>query len=113
MEFISVKKLSYLNLFTGLTSLIKIGIDEFDSINNIETIIDPTKIIFLSVGKVTTDPRFLSLFLNLRELRIRDNCERIDFELFLPQMKALTTLSIGFNSSCPLNFVSNIYSHCR
>ena len=96
MEVISVKKLSYLNLFTGLTSLIKIEIGELDGIKNIETIIDPTKIIYLSVGKVTTDPRFLSLFLNLRELRIRDNCERIYFELFLPQMKELTTFSIFF-----------------
>jgi hypothetical protein len=66
LEYISVKKLSYLNLFTGLTSLIKIEIDELDGISNIETIIDPTKIIFLTVDKVTADPRFLSLFLNLR-----------------------------------------------
>jgi hypothetical protein len=92
LEEISVKKLSYLNLFTGLTSLIKILIGEFDSIKNIETIIDPTKITWLRVSKVTADPRFLSLFLYLRELRIRDNCKRIDFELFLPQMKALTDL---------------------
>ena len=98
MEFISVKKLSYLNLFTGLTSLIRIEIVELDGINNIETILDPTQIIFLGVEKkVTADPRFLSLFLNLRDLRILNNCERIDFDLFLPQMKALTTLSIGFN----------------
>ena len=97
MESIIVKKLSYLNLFTGLTSLIKIAIGELDGINNIETIIDPTKIIILNVDKVTAYPRFLSLFLNLRDLRILNNCERIDFDLFLPQMKALTTLSIGFN----------------
>ena len=113
MKYISVKKLSYLNLFTGLTSLIKIAIDKFDSIKNIETVIDPTKIICLTVGKVTTDPKFLSLFLNLRELQISFNCESIDFELFLPQMKALTDLTISFDSSCTPNFVSNIYSHCR
>jgi hypothetical protein len=113
LESIIVKKLSYLNLFTGLTSLIKIGIDEFDSIKNIETIIDPTQITWLKVSKVTADPRFLSLFLNLRELTIWNNCEKIDFELFLPQMKAMTDLKIGFDSSCTPNFVSNIYSHCR
>ena len=80
-------------MFTGLTSLISILIDELDGIDNIETIIDPTKITWLRVEKkVTADPRFLSLFLNLRELQIWDNCERIDFELFLPQMKALTAL---------------------
>jgi hypothetical protein len=72
--------------------LIRIKIVEFDSIKNIETILDPTKIIYLRVVKFTADPKFLSLFLNLRELRIRHNCERIDFELFLPQMKALTAL---------------------
>ena len=66
MEYISVKKLSYLNLFTGLTSLIKILIAELDGIKNIETILDPTKIIFLRVDKFTGDPIFLSLFLNLR-----------------------------------------------
>ena len=97
MEYIYVKKLSYLNLFTGLTSLIKIGIDELDGISNIETIIDPTKITWLRVEEVTADPKFLSLFLNLRELGIWYKCERIDFELFLPQMKALTALSIGFD----------------
>ena len=70
MEYIYVKKLSYLNLFTGLTSLIKIVIGELDGINNIETIIDPTKIIYLRVNEVTADPRFLSLFLNLRDLGI-------------------------------------------
>jgi hypothetical protein len=113
LEYITVKKLSYLNLFTGLTSLTRIEIVELDGIKNIETILDPTKIIFLNVGKVTADPRFLSLFLNLRELQIWDNCERIDFELVLPQMKALTDLRIVFDSSCTPNFVSNIYSHCR
>ena len=46
--------------------MIKIIIHEFDGINNIETIIDPTKIIFLRVDKFTGDPIFLSLFLNLR-----------------------------------------------
>jgi hypothetical protein len=74
LEFISVKKLSYLNLFTGLTSLIKIVIGEFDCIKNIETILDPTKITWLRVEKkVTADPIFLSLFLNLREMGIMDN----------------------------------------
>jgi hypothetical protein len=89
-------------------------IDELDGIDNIETIIDPTKITYLRVEKrVTADPKFLSLFLNLREMGILDNRERIDFELFLPQMKALAGLFICFDSSCTPNFVSNIYSHCR
>ena len=102
-----------MNLFTKLSSLIRISItEELDEINNIETIIEPNKIVWLVVNEVTADPRFLSLFLNLRELKIMENCERINFELFLPQMKALTTLTIGFDSSSTPNYVSNIYSRC-
>ena len=86
---------------------------ELDIINNIETIIDPAKIIIIRVDKVTADPKFLSHFLKLTKLKILDNRERINFELFLPQMKALTTLYICFESSCTPNFVNNIYTHCR
>lgn len=58
------------------------------------------------------DPEFLRIFSNLRELRIFDKSEKIDFELFLPEMKSLTTLIIGFDESCDPNLISKIYKNC-
>lgn len=68
LEVISIKKFSYLNLFSHLTSLKRIYIEELDYINNIESIIDPKKIIFLRTKKVLTDLQFLRVFSSVREL---------------------------------------------
>lgn len=87
-------ELSYLDFFTELGSLIDIQIGELDFINKIDSIIDPKKVLYFYVEKVTGDSKFLGLFINLRLLQIWDDCKRIDFKYFLPQMKALNTLGI-------------------
>ena len=51
LEFISVLKLSDLNYFSFERKL-KVKIDDFDNVNEIESYIDPKKIISLEIGKI-------------------------------------------------------------
>jgi hypothetical protein len=50
--FLQVEDSRYLQLFYGLKSLRKIDIDEFDTINKINEIFDPSQIFELIIGKV-------------------------------------------------------------
>ena len=79
LQKITISKLSNLKYFVGLNSLKEIDTKELDEINNIELIIDPTKIILLEFAKLTANPVFLSLFKNIRKLMIWNYCEKIDF----------------------------------
>jgi hypothetical protein len=49
LKFIAIKKLTYLNSFSDLSSLRDIWVQELDNMNNIEEAYDPTKIIYLKV----------------------------------------------------------------
>ena len=105
--------LSYIKLFSNLSLLKNIWIEKLDDFKNVERVINPRKILHLTIDIVSTDPSFLKLFSNLRELIISVSCENIDFQLFLPDMKALSTLRIGFNKICNPKLVSKIYNYCR
>ena len=114
LERLEIRDSENLRCFDRLNSLKKIIIGWLDEIDDIDSIFDPTKIISLNIKRVgSTSHTFLSLFTNLRELKIMDSCEMFDLESHLPKMKALTTLSLCFRSSCTANYLGGIYNNCR
>jgi hypothetical protein len=53
---IKISRFSYLEFFTELYSLKEIEAWNFEYIDNIKSIFDPTKLIYLDFGKITVDP---------------------------------------------------------
>ena len=98
LQILHINKSSYLRCFIGLKSLSHIYFEEVDKVDEIEKAIDPSKLYFLSIGensKTSTTIlllNFLKPFTNLRDLRTDISLDNEDYEMFLPQMKALKIL---------------------
>ena len=65
--FLKIKDSSVLHHFTNLKSLRKIFFGFYETIYNIEKVIDPLQIIEISINKVSNEEN-LCLFTNLRSL---------------------------------------------
>ena len=67
----------------------------------IDKIIDPSKLWELIIDNIKTDKvdMFLSLFKNLRSLKLLDLKVQLDYKILFSQMRALTSLEVGFERS--------------
>ena len=85
------------------------NIVNFDIINNIEEIFDPSKIIELDFVNVYNSCQ-LYLFTNLRSLVINSENFIVDFKAFLPKMKSFIYLTLPIFRLDELDF---IYTECK